>query len=214
MGLTTLNQALICTSTPSLMGIIRSELMISQAFQTCYSIEDCLSNCLSQERIGYMVENIHQLNLLLRSPLTHSRELHLQPQELLRWRQGPKEALPINLHSENYIRILQMLETQLKRNRKENSLFYYSPLCLFSMTLPCGHNSCHLPVLHTSQTWPCDPAPLPYFTSAHHFLNPKPASFYSKYSLETHNSVSEYQRYNCHLVAYLFLDWVQQWWDH
>jgi len=33
-----------------------------------------------------------------------------------------KEAPPINLHSEKYIRILQMLETQLKRNKKENTL--------------------------------------------------------------------------------------------
>ena len=62
-----------------------------------------------------------------------------------------KKALSINLHSENYIRILQMLETQLKRNKKENSLFYHSLLHLSSMTLPCGHDSCHLPVLHTSQ---------------------------------------------------------------
>jgi len=61
-----------------------------------------------------------------------------------------KEALPINLYSEKYIRILQMLETQLKRNRKGNSPFYYSPLCLSSMILPCGHDSHHLPVLHTS----------------------------------------------------------------
>ena len=44
-----------------------------------------------------------------------------------------KEALPINLYSEKYIIILQMLETQLKRNRKGNSLFYHSPLCLFSI---------------------------------------------------------------------------------
>jgi len=36
-----------------------------------------------------------------------------------------KEALPINLHSEKYIKILQMLETQLKRNRKGNPLFYH-----------------------------------------------------------------------------------------
>jgi len=49
-----------------------------------------------------------------------------------------KEALPINLHSEKYIQILQMFETQLKRNRKGNSLFYYSPLYLSSMTIPCG----------------------------------------------------------------------------
>jgi len=39
---------------------------------------------LSHERVGYMIENIYQLNLSPRSPLTHSRELHLQPQELLR----------------------------------------------------------------------------------------------------------------------------------
>jgi len=86
MGLTTLNQALIRTLTPNLMGVIRSESMISQAFQACYSIEGCLSDCcvLAPERIGYMIENIHQLNLSPRSPLTHSRELHLQPQELLR----------------------------------------------------------------------------------------------------------------------------------
>jgi len=92
MGLTTLNQVLIRTPTPNLMGVIQSELMISQAFQACYSIEDCLSDrcVLSYERVGYIVENIHQLNLSLRSPLTHSRELHLQPQELLRWRQGPR----------------------------------------------------------------------------------------------------------------------------
>ena len=63
-----------------------------------------------------------------------------------------KEALPINLHSEKYIRILQMLETQLKRNRKGNSPFYHSLTHLFSMTLPCGHDSRYLPVLHTSQT--------------------------------------------------------------
>jgi len=86
MGLTTLNQALIRTPTPNLMGVIQSESMISQAFQACYSIEGCPSDCcvLALERIGYMIENIHQLNLLPRSPLTHYRELHLQPQELLR----------------------------------------------------------------------------------------------------------------------------------
>ena len=32
MGLTTLNQVLIHTPTPNLMGVIQSELMISQAF--------------------------------------------------------------------------------------------------------------------------------------------------------------------------------------
>ena len=86
MGLTTLNQALIHTPTPNLMGVIQPESMISQAFQAYYSIEGCLSErcVLALERIGYMIENIHQLNLLPRSSLTHSRELHLQPQELLR----------------------------------------------------------------------------------------------------------------------------------
>ena len=54
MGLTILNQALIYTPIPNLMGMIQSESMISQAFQVCYSIEGCLSNCyvLSQKRVG------------------------------------------------------------------------------------------------------------------------------------------------------------------
>jgi len=60
-----------------------------------------------------------------------------------------KKAPSINLHSEKYIRILQILETQLKRNRKENSPFYYSPLRLSSMTPPCSPDSHHLSVLHT-----------------------------------------------------------------
>jgi len=116
-----------------------------------------------------------------------------------------KKALSINLHSEKYIIILQMLETQLKRNRKENSPFYYSPLCLSSMTLPCSYDSHHLPVLHTSRTWPCDPALSLYFTPAHHSPNPELASFYSEYGLETHDSISKHQRYNRHLAAHLFL---------
>jgi len=86
MGLTILNQALICTPIPNLMGVIRSKSIISQAFQACYSIEGCLSDhcILSHERVGYIVGNIHQLNLSPRSPLTYSRESHLQPQEFLR----------------------------------------------------------------------------------------------------------------------------------
>jgi len=86
MGLTTLNQALIRTPTPNLMGVIQPELIISQTLQACYSIEGCLSDrcVLALERIGYMIENIHQLNLSPRLPLTYSRESHLQPQELLR----------------------------------------------------------------------------------------------------------------------------------
>ena len=79
ISLTTLNQALIRTSTPNLIGVVQSESIISQAFQAYYSIEGCLSDrcVLSHERVGYKVENIHQLNLSPRSPLTHSRELHL-----------------------------------------------------------------------------------------------------------------------------------------
>jgi len=61
MGLTILNQALICTPTPNLMGVIQSKSMISQAFQACYSVEGCLSDCcvLSHERVGYKIENIY-----------------------------------------------------------------------------------------------------------------------------------------------------------
>ena len=86
MGLTILNQALIYTLTPNLMGVIRSESMISQAFQAYYSIEGYPSDCciLSHKRVEYIVGNIHQLKLSPRSPLTHLRESHLQPQELLR----------------------------------------------------------------------------------------------------------------------------------
>jgi len=63
-----------------------------------------------------------------------------------------KKAPSINLYSEKYIRILQMLETQLKINKKGNSLFYHSPSHFPSMTPPCGHDSHHLPVLHISWT--------------------------------------------------------------
>jgi len=92
MGLTTLNQALIHTSTPNLMGVIQYKSMISQAFQACYSIKGYPSNhcVLSQERVGYRIRNIYQLNLSPRLPLIHLRELHLQSQKLLRWRQGPR----------------------------------------------------------------------------------------------------------------------------
>ena len=101
-----------------------------------------------------------------------------------------------------------MFETQLERNRKGNSLFYYSLSRLLSMTPLCSHNSHHLPVLYISQTCPCDLALSSYFTHAYCFLNPEPASFYSKYSLETHDSVFEYLQYNCCPAAYSFLDWV------
>ena len=119
-----------------------------------------------------------------------------------------KETLSINLHSEKYIRILQMLETQLKRNRKGNSSFYHSPLCLSFIIPPCSHDSHHLPVLHISWTWPCDPTLPPYFTPAHRSLNPELAFFNSEYSLETYDSVSEHQQYDRHPVAYPFLAWV------
>ena len=101
-----------------------------------------------------------------------------------------------------------MFETQLERNRKGNSLFYYSLSRLLSMTPLCSHNSHHLPVLYISQTCLCDLALSSYFTHAYCFLNPEPASFYSKYSLETHDSVFEYLQYNCCPAAYSFLDWV------
>ena len=57
LGLTTLNQALICTPTPNLMGVIQSESMISQAFQACYSIEGCLRDrcVLSLDQVGHRV---------------------------------------------------------------------------------------------------------------------------------------------------------------
>jgi len=61
-----------------------------------------------------------------------------------------KEAFFINIYSEKYIRILQMLETQLKRNRKGNPSFYHSPLRLSSMIPLCGHDSHHISVLYTS----------------------------------------------------------------
>jgi len=171
IGLTILNQALICTPTPNLMGVIQSELMISQAFQTCYSIEGCPSNCciLSQERVEYMVGNIYQLNLSPILPLTYLRESHLQPQELLRWRQGPKRLSSINLWEIYYD--LTNPRTQLQKKEKENSLFYWPPSHLSSMTLPCRHDRCDLSILHIHQTLPCDPAPLPYATLYQPFLS-------------------------------------------
>jgi len=57
MGLTTLNQALIHTPTPNLMGVIQSKSIISQAFQACYSIKGCPSDhcVLSLDWVGYRV---------------------------------------------------------------------------------------------------------------------------------------------------------------
>ena len=64
IGLTILNQALIRTPTPNLMGVIQSELMISQAFQACYSVEGCPSDrcVLSLDQVGYRVQPPQQPN--------------------------------------------------------------------------------------------------------------------------------------------------------
>ena len=173
---------LICTPILNLMGMIWSESMISQAFQTCYSLTKIIPYTL--KRIAF----------------TTSRTSEMKARA--------KEAPPINLYSKKYIRILQMLETQLKKNRKGNPLFYYFLSHLSSMALLCSHDSRHLPVLHISQTWPYNPALPLYFTPTYCFPNPKLAFFYSKYGLETHDSVSEYQQYDCCPVACPFLDWV------
>jgi len=64
LGLTILNQALIHTPTPNLMGVIQSESMISQAFQACYSVEGCPSDLciLSLDQVGYRVQSPQQPN--------------------------------------------------------------------------------------------------------------------------------------------------------
>jgi len=107
---------------------------------------------LVHERVGYIVENMYQLNLSPRLPLYTLKRIAFATSRASEMKARAKEALSINLHSEKYIRILQMLETQLKRNRKGNSPFHYFLSRLSSMTPPCGHDSCHLPVLHTSRT--------------------------------------------------------------
>ena len=134
MGLTILNQALICTPIPNLMGVIWPESMISQAFQTCYSIEDCPSDhcILSQKRVGYMIGNIHQLNLSPRSPLTHSRELHLQPQELLRWRQGPRRLSPSISTLRNILEYYKCWKLNSKEIEKR-TLYSTTLLCIPSL---------------------------------------------------------------------------------
>jgi len=114
----------IHTSTPNLMGVIWSELMISQAFQACYSIEGCLSNrcILSEER--FTNSTSHQDHPL------HTQENCIYNLKSF-WDEG-KGLGDFSYQStlwEIYIRILQMLETQLKENRKGNPLFYYSLLC-------------------------------------------------------------------------------------
>jgi len=100
--------------------------MISQAFQAYYPIEGCLSDhcVLSYERV---VENIHQLNLSPRSSLYTLKRIAFTTSRASEMKTRAKEPLSINLHSEKYIRILQMLETQLKEIEKET---------LYSTTLP------------------------------------------------------------------------------
>jgi len=74
-----------------------------------------------------------------------------------------KEALSINLHSEKYIIILQILETQLKEIEKETlystTLSHVSPLwhyhvamtaVTFLSSIPPGHAHVILLYLHTS----------------------------------------------------------------
>ena len=121
MGLTTLNQALICTPTPNFIGVIQSELIISQAFQACYSIEGCPSNhcILSQERVGYMVGNIYQLNLSPRLPLYTLKRITFTTSRASEIKARAKKALPINLHSEKYIMILQTPGLNYKKKKKK-----------------------------------------------------------------------------------------------
>jgi len=85
--------------------------MISQAFQACYSIEGYLSDCciLSQKRIEYR-------KYLPTQPLTKIisytlKRIAFTISRASEMKARAKEALSINLHSEKYIRILQMLET-------------------------------------------------------------------------------------------------------
>jgi len=130
MGLTILNQALIYIPIPNLIGMIQSESMISQAFQACYSIEGCLSDCcvLSQKRVGvYGRKHLPTQPLTKITPYTLKR-IAFTTSRASEMKARAKEALPINLHSEKYIIILQMLGTQLKEIEKET---------LYSTTLPC-----------------------------------------------------------------------------
>jgi len=145
IGLTTLNQTLIHTPIPNLMGVIWSESMISQAFQACYSVEGCLSDhcILSLERIEYMVGNIHQLNLSPRSPLIHSRELHLQPQGLLRWRKGPRR-LSLSISTlRNILEYYKCWRLNSKETKKE---------ILYFTTFPCVSPSwhCHAAIINVT----------------------------------------------------------------
>ena len=80
------------------------------------------------------------------------------------WDEGMgQEGSPINLHSKKYIRILQMLETQLKKIEKEilysTTLSHIFPLwhpyvaiiaITFLSSIPSGHDHVTLLYLHTS----------------------------------------------------------------
>jgi len=96
MGLTTLNQALIRTPTPNLIGVIQSELMISQAFQACYSIEDCLSDhcILSHERVEYSRKHSPTQPLTKITPYTLKR-ITLTTSRASEMKARTKNALPV-----------------------------------------------------------------------------------------------------------------------
>jgi len=165
IDLTTLNQTLIHTPILNLMGVIWSESMINQAFQTCYSVEGCLSDhcILFLERIEYMVGNIHQLNLSPRSPLIHSKELHLQPQGLLRWRKGPRR-LSLSISTlRNILEYYKCWRLNSKETKKEILHFTTFPCvspswhCHAAITditflsfIPSGHDHMILLYLYTS----------------------------------------------------------------
>jgi len=68
---------------------------------------------LSLERIGYRIGSFHQLNLSPKLPLILKR-IAFTTSRAFEMKARAKEALSINLYSEKYIRILQILKTQLK----------------------------------------------------------------------------------------------------
>ena len=155
LGLTTLNQALICTPTPNLMGVIQSESMISQAFQACYLVEGCLSDhcILSLDQ----VESIE--SSLLNNPTTSLRT----QKSAIRWLLSPwdgsrcQDSIDFLSGSLSVILKVQTDETQLKINKKGNS-FFFQPLLLLSFmtdvtflsSMPTGHSHMLLLHFHTS----------------------------------------------------------------
>ena len=180
--------------------------MISQAFQACYSVEDCLSDCciLSLDQVGYRVSLLNNPTTSLRTQKSAIRRLSSP------WDGGRcQDSITFLLGSLSVILKVQTDETQLKINKKRNSFFFQPLSLLSSMTLPCGHDKCHLPILHAYWSWPYAPTPPPYFTPTQYPLISKPASFYSKYNLETCVSAYEGNWYSCCSTACLLLDWVQ-----